>query len=474
VGSRRRLLGVGMRMRKAEKEMDFDFVDLNLNFAMDLVDIVKSTNKMIKTIPEHLRVRLRQRKERMLTRAHRLWKRLEDAKTKKLLHKICFLVLFFDIIISSFLVGARPSYFYACHTVKLIVMLLLRFVHYRMKRHHYYLFDFCYWANFILLIYVWCAPSSLLVWRAVFTFGGTLGNSVVLFRNSLVPHSLDKVTTAEVHFSPLVVLWTLRWFPPSDTSFVVTPDTLNTPFFSSWSTAWGAWWSYWLEVFPPAFMLYVVWAAPYYGKMFIWSADKIERKKYATLYKYMALDRGILYKLPRRLQPHAKLIFILCHLGIFLGGAVYTPILYHSYWCHTLWLLFLLAVIIFNGAQFYIDYFAKHYESSLAVIEHLQSSIEHAANSPGGPNHQLHPHPTQRHLHPPQPHVGGGHHHHHHHHHNHEDTAAPDGSPSAAAAAAVTGEDKASPSPPITVTMPEGGEQANPNSGSPPLQAVSS
>mmetsp|Transcript_16211 Transcript_16211/g.46141 ORF Transcript_16211/g.46141 Transcript_16211/m.46141 type:complete len:104 (-) Transcript_16211:103-414(-) len=46
--------------------------------------------------------------------------------------------------------------------------------------------------------------------------------------------------------------------------------------------------------------------------------------------------------------------------------------------------------------------------------------------------------------------------------------------PSAAAAAAVTGEDKASPSPPITVTMPEGGEQANPNSGSPPLQAVSS
>ena len=55
-------------------------------------------------------------------------------------------------------------------------------------------------------------PYSGLVFRAVFSFScGPLAWAIVLFRNSLVLHSLDMVTSVLVHGSPLIVVWTLRW-----------------------------------------------------------------------------------------------------------------------------------------------------------------------------------------------------------------------------------------------------------------------
>lgn len=65
---------------------------------------------------------------------------------------------------------------------------------------------------------------------------------------------------------------------------------------------------------------------------------------------------------------------MLCHLGLFLFGYLYVPLLATSFWLHTLLIGCVLSSQIFNGATFYIDYFAKHYEAELAVIEQMNKS----------------------------------------------------------------------------------------------------
>lgn len=113
----------------------------------------------------------------------------------------------------------------------------VRWVLYRIKKWHYYLLDFCYLANLLLLAHLWIWPHSAMLHKvhsqqshanktpyipaslrevlaAMFTIGpwasskssmmcdvqvtyafgsGPLAWSIIAFRNSLVFHSLDKV-----------------------------------------------------------------------------------------------------------------------------------------------------------------------------------------------------------------------------------------------------------------------------------------
>jgi hypothetical protein len=44
-----------------------------------------------------------------------------------------------------------------------LVLLGARWAVYRAKRWHYYLLDFCYFANLLLLVHLWAAPHSALL-----------------------------------------------------------------------------------------------------------------------------------------------------------------------------------------------------------------------------------------------------------------------------------------------------------------------
>jgi hypothetical protein len=49
------------------------------------------------------------------------------------------------------------------YTSQVVVLLAARWAVYRAKRWHYYLLDFCYFANLLLLVHLWLAPSSALL-----------------------------------------------------------------------------------------------------------------------------------------------------------------------------------------------------------------------------------------------------------------------------------------------------------------------
>lgn len=74
--------------------------------------------------------------------------------------------------------------------------------------------DVCYYVNSALLLYCWVAPSTPQLFHAIYALThGPLLMAVALFRNSLVFHSADKLTSAFIHISPFLLTHLIRWYP---------------------------------------------------------------------------------------------------------------------------------------------------------------------------------------------------------------------------------------------------------------------
>ena len=113
--------------------------------------------------------------------------------------KAAFVLGVFHIIASAYWLGRAPSTFYRLYTVKAALLLTLRLALYRRDKMHYYLLDFCYYANALMLLNVWALPEACDLQKVLFAFSmGPLAWSIILFRNSLIFHSLDKARPAQL------------------------------------------------------------------------------------------------------------------------------------------------------------------------------------------------------------------------------------------------------------------------------------
>ncbi len=78
---------------------------------------------------------------------------------------------------------------------------------------HYMLLDLCYACNLMVLAHAWVWPASPCLARAAFAFNaGPLTTSVLAFRNSLVPHDIDKACATHT-CAALSKRWILRQRP---------------------------------------------------------------------------------------------------------------------------------------------------------------------------------------------------------------------------------------------------------------------
>ena len=97
-----------------------------------------------------------------------------------------------------------------------IVLLSHRYRFYKRYKNHYFFLDFCYYETLLVFIYLWlpcCNTFRAALFPVVFAFShGPILGSVVLWRNSIVLHSVDKMTNIVLHVSPAVTLWGIRWW----------------------------------------------------------------------------------------------------------------------------------------------------------------------------------------------------------------------------------------------------------------------
>lgn len=152
--------------------------------------VIEEWRRRLPTPDEQLdkyRKRMRQSVDRFNTR----W---NDAAVVTAREKASFIAGVMNIMVSGYLVGARPEFFPIWYTVQLLYFMPLRFFTYRKKGFHYFLADLCYFVNFLSVLSIWVFPRSKRLF--ISTYCLAMGNNAIaiaMWRNSLVFHSMDKV-----------------------------------------------------------------------------------------------------------------------------------------------------------------------------------------------------------------------------------------------------------------------------------------
>ncbi|KAL6776746.1 hypothetical protein ACKKBF_B30760 [Auxenochlorella protothecoides x Auxenochlorella symbiontica] len=275
--------------------------------------------------------------------------------------KLIFVVCTVDLYLSAYWLGCYPQSFYQLYTVKAAVLFCIRWVVYRYKRWHYFLFDLCYAAQVVLLIQLWLFPTSIAWIKVTFALNlGPLVWSIVAFRNSLVPHSLDKMTSHFLHWFPACVSYAARWHPPSQV----------VDYLASSAEARRAWESTSLrELFFLPLVPYLIWAVLYYLKVFVISSSRIEQRGYETLFKFATSNRRSLFgavvlRFPHALQPA---VYMAMHVGLCAATLVLTSVWWRYQLACEAFLVIQFTASAWSGATFYFDVFSRKYIAGLGA-----------------------------------------------------------------------------------------------------------
>lgn len=243
--------------------------------------------------------------------------------------------------------------------------------------------DFCYVSNLLLLISAWLRPHDQVLFQIVFAFSnGPIAFAVAAWRNSLVFHSLDKMTSLVIHLGPVLATYALRHSTPAwpylhgyaDQSFAEQCHVML-------GLAIGA---------------YCSWQLAYFLKVQVVDREKITRynrdatntKKYVTSFTHLrslqntALGR-IINSAPHSLQPAA---FAFVQLNYTVITLLPTLLFFRFQYLHLAWLLALTFVSSWNAANYYVEVFASRYEKELKELEatavDLKSVSRHLSRSP--------------------------------------------------------------------------------------------
>lgn len=146
-------------------------------------------------VPLSSEEQLEKYRKRMRASVDRLGARWNDTRVVTLREKVSFIAGVLNTFISGYLIGAHPEYFYLWYTVQLLYFMPIRYYTYHRKGYHYFLADLCYFVNLLLLISIWVLPRSKRLFISTYCLAyGNNAVAIAMWRNSMVFHSLDKVT----------------------------------------------------------------------------------------------------------------------------------------------------------------------------------------------------------------------------------------------------------------------------------------
>ena len=334
-------------------------------------------------------------RKRMRDSVDRLGTRWNDTKIVSAREKLSFIAGVMNIFISGYLIGARPDLFFYWFTVQLCYFMPIRYYTYHKRGYHYFLADLCYFVNLLLLLTVWVAPQSKRLFISTYCLAyGNNAVAIAMWRNSMVFHSLDKVTRYSIrdtykigvvtdhcslfiHIMPPVTLHCLvhltqaaflqERFPAIYAIKYSLPDSKEH--YSLWSMmVWAT-------------VPYAVWQLSYHFLITVRRREKIAagrptsftwlRKSYAKTW----IGRLVL-SLPERLHEPA---FMLVQYGYAIATMIPCPLWFWYRWLSATFLLAVFIWSVYNGATYYIDVFGTRFQKEL---EQLKKEVSHWQPSP--------------------------------------------------------------------------------------------
>ena len=117
----------------------------------------------------------------------------------------------FNVVASEAILLVAPHLYAAWYLAWLGPLLALRAVTYMRKKWSSFMFDFCYFINALAVVHL-LTPSSPAIFATCFMLScGPLAGAILAWRNSLVFHDLEKMTSLFIHAGPPLLMYAQRW-----------------------------------------------------------------------------------------------------------------------------------------------------------------------------------------------------------------------------------------------------------------------
>ncbi|GFP59809.1 hypothetical protein ACSS6W_009607 [Trichoderma asperelloides] len=307
-------------------------------------------------------------RKRMRDRVEKLGKQWNNTKAISLREKISFICGVMNIFASGYLIGGYPEWFHIWYTAQLLYFMPIRIFTYKRRGYHYFLADLCYFVNVLLSLSLWVFPQSKRLFMAAYCLAyGNNAVAIIMWRNSLVFHSFDKVTSLFIHIMPCATLHcVVHLYPPAEqlmrfpAIYAIKYSAPGSPTAYANVFSMLAW-----STIP-----YAIWQLSYYFFITVRRREKIAagrptsftwlRKSYAkTWIGKLVLARPVALQEPMFMMIqyfYAVLTILPC------------PLWFLSRWASAAFLLVVFSWSIYNGATFYIDVFGKRFQKELEAM----------------------------------------------------------------------------------------------------------
>ncbi|KAL7167840.1 hypothetical protein ACSBR2_038312 [Camellia fascicularis] len=286
-----------------------------------------------------------------------------------------------------FILGARPQDIPYVYCLFYFIFVPLRWIYYRFKKWHYYLLDFCYYANTIFLITLLFYPKNEKLFMVCFSFAeGPLAWALIVWRCSLVFSSVDKLVSVLIHLLPGIVFFTIRWWDPAFFAAMHpegTAQRASWPYVESKSYLWT-----WLFLVPLA--AFTIWQILYFFVVNVLRRQRLLRDpevmtSYRELSKKAEKANNMWWRLSGLLGEQNRLfMYILLQALFTVATMALTVPIFLSYRLSVIFQILKVSATTWNGGSFLLDVMPrqvilkekKKTETQLERTQEGQPSVE--------------------------------------------------------------------------------------------------
>jgi len=228
-----------------------------------------------------------------------------------------------------------------------------KWVMYKMSGWHYYMMDICYQVNFALFLFLqFFSKNDYLFKTMFFLSNGCLAMAVGAFRNQMVFHKIDNMSSLMLHMFPQLAMWNLRWNTMPYEETLKQEDRR----FGNLDTNFTV-----MKMLVCPILFYFLWVSIYFSVTFILAKERIKRRNYDNMYQYyqrLSWSSKLLNRASKYGEFGGPLLFVFLHFLFFLFGHMFSILCFYSYYYHTFCILLWLVWSIWNASCFYMNYFA--------------------------------------------------------------------------------------------------------------------
>eukprot|EP00931_Biecheleriopsis_adriatica_P115634 TRINITY_DN91402_c0_g1_i1.p1 TRINITY_DN91402_c0_g1~~TRINITY_DN91402_c0_g1_i1.p1 ORF type:complete len:344 (-),score=47.66 TRINITY_DN91402_c0_g1_i1:223-1254(-) len=291
------------------------------------------------------------------------------------LSQVSFFCGLCNVVVTTYVFAKYPWHLWLLYAAKCVLLIPAWWVSViKVYNGALFILDFCWIANILFGLYMCTSFFDLVppTWRysAFLVFYssalGPLGWACVLLSNGMIFHSVEKATSLFIHFTPLVVAWTVMHY--HEKLAEVWPNRFPGPSELQATTFWSVY-THGLAFYVTWWVLHSCWLLSVGVKCPQWGYDTV----FDNLYKKHSLDK-LFTKMTSltSIRSHA-LIYLLLHFVAVNVGLCWAAACFHFEILHVMFGLFVCLAAAWNGAGYYDYIIAKKYTK---VLQKLLSDKE--------------------------------------------------------------------------------------------------